>query len=124
MKSIFVSHVHEDNQYVNKIKKWEKDELVNGYTFTFETEDKRIEGEEAIRTYLTKKIKGCAILLVLIGDNTHNHDWIKKEVELANSFHKKILCMRIPNSTGSKPEILRKFKEITFDPNPIMKELE
>jgi len=108
---------------VNKIKKWEKNVLVKDYTFTFETQDKRNEGEKAIHNYLAQKIKGCAILLVLIGDDTHNHAWIKKEVELANSFHKKILCMRIPMSTGRKPEILKKYKEVVFNPNQITKEL-
>lgn len=123
MKSIFVSHVYEDQSYVSKMQKWEKKGLLEGYTFTFETEDKRHEGKQAIRNYLKKKIEGCAVIVVLIGNDTHNHDWIRAEVELANSFHKRILCMRIPKTTGAKPKILNKYKEIIFHPNQIIKEL-
>jgi len=123
MKSIFVSYVYEDHKFLNKMRKWEERGLVEGCTFTFETEDKRQEGEKAIHNYLKEKIRGSAFFLVLIGDNTHNHNWIKKEVELANSFHKKILCMRIPNTHGKKPGILGKFKELEFNPNQIMKEI-
>lgn len=123
MKSIFVSHVYEDNEYVKKMEKWKSNGLIEGYTFTFETEDKRIEGSVAIHNHLKQKIRGCAVLLVLIGSNTHNHDWIRKEVEFANSFHKKILCMRIPNTTGRKPSILNRYEELDFNPNQIMKEL-
>ncbi|CAM1340959.1 TIR domain-containing protein [Tenacibaculum amylolyticum] len=123
MKSIFVSHVYEDQSYVSKMQKWEKKGLLEGYTFTFETEDKRHEGKQAIRNYLKKIIEGCAVIVVLIGNDTHNHDWIRAEVELANSFHKRILCMRIPETTGGKPVILKNYKEIIFHPNQIIKEL-
>lgn len=123
MKSIFVSHVYEDNSYLNNLRNWEKKGLMNGYTFTFETEDKRHEGAKSIKNYLKNKIKGSAIVLVLIGNNTHNHDWIKVEVELANNFNKKIYCVRIPETTGKKPKILNKYKELTFNPNQILKEL-
>ena len=123
MKSIFISHVYEDQEYVKKMKKWESNDLLNGYTFTFETEDKRREGENAIKEYLKKKIEGAAIVLVLIGNDTHNHDWIKVEVELANNFNKKICCVRIPNTTGGKPDILKKFEELKFDPSDLLKTL-
>jgi len=123
MKSIFVSYVFEDKPFLNKMKNWEEKGLMEEYTFTFEKEDKRHEGEKAIKNYLKNLIKGSAIILVLIGDNTHNHDWIKIEVELANNFNKKIRCVRIPGTTGKKPEILKNYKELTFNPNQILKEL-
>lgn len=58
-------------------------------------------------------------MLVLIGDNTHNHDWIKWEVEVANSACKEVACMRIPNTTGSKPQILNNYLELQFHANQI-----
>jgi hypothetical protein len=123
MKSIFISHVFEDNKYVENMKKWSNNGQLNDYVLTFETEDKRIDGEKAIKEYLKKKIEGAAIVLVLIGNDTHNHDWIKVEVELANNFNKKICCVRIPNTTGGKPDILNKFEELKFDPSYILKKL-
>lgn len=123
MKPIFISHVYEDSKYIEKMKKWSKNGLLNGYVLTFETEDKRIDGEKAIKEYLKKKIEDAAIILVLIGNDTHNHDWIKVEVELANNFNKEICCVRIPNTTGGKPDILKKFEELKFDPDYILKKL-
>ncbi|HIP49137.1 MAG TPA: TIR domain-containing protein [Lutibacter sp.] len=123
MKSIFVSHVFEDNSFLKKMKKWQMNGLLGEYTFTFETEDKRNEGETAIKNHLKNKIKGAAIVLILVGNNTHNHNWIKVEVELANNFNKKICCVRIPETTGRKPKILNNYKELTFNPNQILKEL-
>lgn len=123
MKSIFISHVFEDNIHLNKMLKWKEKKLIEDYTFNFENYDQRIKGENEIKNILKDKIKGCALLLILIGDNTHNHNWIKVEVELANSFKKKILCVRIPNSTGKKPQILNNYKEISLHSNEILKEL-
>jgi predicted RNA binding protein with dsRBD fold (UPF0201 family) len=123
MKSIFVSHVYEDRDYLEKMRKWERNGLVDGCTFTFENEDKRIEGYDAIREYLKKKIEGAAIVLILIGENTHNHDWIRVEIELANNFNKKLCVMRIPDTKGGKPQILINYKELDFNPNQILKEL-
>ena len=123
MQSIFISHVFEDKKYLDKIKKWENKKELEGYKCTFETEDKRHEGKEAIRKHLKDKIRGASIILVLIGDNTHNHNWIETEVELANSIHKKICCIRIPETHGRKPDILSNYTELMFNPNQIMKEL-
>lgn len=118
-KSIFISTVHEDSHYITNIKRWAENDLLGDVVITHETEDKRIEGHEAIRNYLRKKIEGAAAVLVLVGKDTHNHDWIRVEVELANSFQKPILCMRIPGTTGGIPQILKKYEETKFDPSVI-----
>lgn len=123
MKSIFISHVFEDNMHLEKMKKWSKNGLLNDYVLTFETDDKRSEGKKAISEHIKNKIRGAFAVLVLIGKDTHNHDWIKLEVDYANSFHKKICCVRIPETKGAIPSFLNKFKELAFDPNSILKEL-
>jgi hypothetical protein len=121
MKSVFISHVHEDGAAVEAIKNWETKGLLPGIRITFETEDKRAEGREAIKNYLREKIRGAAVVLVLVGDNTHNHDWIRAEVELANSFHIQLICMRLNGTTGAKPPILINHQEVPFHPNQIVK---
>lgn len=123
MKSIFISHVHENKKYLNRMKKWDNRKEFDDYKFTFETEDKRSEGKKAISEHIKNKIRGAFAVLVLIGKDTHNHDWIKLEVDYANSFHKKKYCVRIPETTGAMPSFLNKFKELAFDPNSILKEL-
>ena len=122
-KSVFISFVHEDKPFLEKIQKWEQQKLLGALTITCEVEDKRHEGEIVIRKYLQKKIEGASAILVLVGNNTHNHDWIRAEVELANSYNKKLICVRIPGTTGSVPLILKNYKEITFEPQSILREI-
>ena len=123
-KSIFISCVFEDVHRIENIKKWAKENKLGDVVINHETEDKRAEGKEAIKEHIKNKIKGCALILVLIGDNTHNHDWINAEVELANSFHKKIICVRLPNTNGSVPSLLTKYDLINFNPVTIQKNIE
>lgn len=122
-KSIFISHVHEDSDWIKNIKKWADNDQLGNVVITYETKDKRDEGEAAIKNYLKPKIQGAAIVLVLIGKDTHNHGWIATEVELANSFHKQIICVRVPKTTGAVPKLLATKKIIAFDPKAIKKEL-
>ena len=123
MESIFISYVYEDNKWLKKMLKWEKKGLLKGYKITHETEDKRHEGKKAIKDHLKDKIKGCSILLVLIGNDSHNHDWIKAEIELANNYRKKICCVRIPDTNGSAPSILNNYELINFHPDSILKSI-
>ncbi|MEM6719649.1 MAG: hypothetical protein AAF611_10055 [Bacteroidota bacterium] len=57
MKSIFVSYVYEDLKYVNKIKKWERNRLLPNFTIITEEEDKRANGEKAVKAYLKPLIQ-------------------------------------------------------------------
>jgi hypothetical protein len=120
-KSIFVSCVFEDSCGIETLKKWTRKNKLGDVVITSETEDKRTEGKEAIKEHIKNKIKGCAFILVLIGDNTHNHKWINTEVELANSFHKKIICVRLPYTKGSVPDLLSKYAIVAFNPEPLKK---
>lgn len=123
-KSIFVSTVFEDSHRIESIKKWVLDGRLPDLQIIHELEDKRLEGKDAIKNQIKPKIQNCSVVFVLIGQDTHNHDWIRAEVELANSFVKSIICIRIPNTTGNLPPILSKYKTVTFDPDSIKRALE
>jgi len=118
-KSIFISCVHEDSHRINNIKNWAEQKRLGDVVITFETEDKRHIGVDAIKQHIRDKIEGAAVILILIGQDSHNHDWIKAEAELANSFHKQIICVRITNTSGAVPLILKNYKVINFDPDAI-----
>lgn len=123
-KAIFVSCVYEDSHRISTLTKWVEESRLGNVVITHETEDKRTLGKDAIKKHIKAKIEGAAFILILVGNDTHNHDWITAEVELANSFHKKIVCVRIPNSTGAVPPILKNYTIIPFEPNAIQKELQ
>lgn len=120
-KSIFISCVHEDSHRITSIEKWAAEGRLGNVVITHETEDKRHEGKEAIKQHIKSKIQGAAFIFVLVGQDTHNHDWIQAEVELANSFHKEIICIRVPHTTGAVPSLLANKRLISFEPDAIKK---
>lgn len=122
-KSIFISCVYEDSYRIDAIKKWADNNRLGDVVITHETEDKRHLGKEAIKKHIESKIRGAAVILVLVGKDTHNHEWIEAEVELANSFHKDIICVRVPETTGNVPPLLSKKTIISFDPDAVKKTL-
>lgn len=120
-RSIFISCVHEDHHRIKSIEKWAVNGRLGDVVITHETEDKRPEGKDAIKQHIKSKIQGASGIFVLIGKDTHNHDWIQAEVELANSFHKEIFCIRVPHTTGGVPPLLINKRIISFEPNAIKK---
>lgn len=120
-KSIFISCVHEDSHRITSIEKWTADGRLGNVAITHETEDRRPEGKEAIKQHIKSKIQGAAFIFVLVGQDTHNHDWIQAEVELANSFNKEIICIRVPHTTGAVPPLLTNKRLISFEPDAIKK---
>lgn len=120
-KSIFISCVFEDSHRIVSIKKWATDNRLGDVVITQESEDKRQQGKEAVKQHIKSKIQGAAVILVLVGQDTHNHEWIEAEVELANSFNKEIICVRIPHTTGAVPTLLTNKRLISFDPDAIKK---
>lgn len=119
--SIFISCVFEDSHRIESIKRWGKTNRFGDISITHETEDKRDKGKEVIKEHIINKIKGASLIIVLIGQDTHNHNWIEAEVELANSFHKEIICMRVPHTNGAIPRLLKNKILISFNPEPLMR---
>ncbi|MGP8214839.1 MAG: TIR domain-containing protein [Bacteroidia bacterium] len=123
-KSIFISCVHEDAQHLSNLEKWAKNNLLGeNVTITHETVDNRHHGYDAVFNHIRPRIEGASAVLVLVGQDTHNHDWIRAEAELANSYNKKIIIAQIPGTTGGTPQILKNKTAIPFDPNSIKKAL-
>ncbi len=100
--------------------KWEDREFADGLRGTFlnpnneyrhvpysEREDYRQQGENAIRAYLREIINECDALICLIGQNTHNSKWVAYELGVASSQDKKIVPVRIRNTNGGAPRLIR-----------------
>ncbi|MBK8265090.1 MAG: hypothetical protein IPK80_27635 [Nannocystis sp.] len=39
----------------------------------------------------------------MVGDNTHNSNWVRYELDVATSLNKQIVLARIPGTTGAAP---------------------
>lgn len=90
-----------------------------------EREDYRIKGKEAVRTYLKTLIKKCDTIICLVGENTHSSEWVNYELEVAQSLRRKILAVRIKETKGGMPPLLRSWgiQEINWNSQSINNEL-
>jgi hypothetical protein len=123
-KSVFIGVVHEESNRILSIQNWAREGRIGPVDITHETEDRRIIKKEKIKKLVSDKIREAGIVIVLIGNNLHHHNWIDAEVELANSFRKKIVCLRVPNTTGAAPPVLQKYEMIDFNPDSLKKAIE
>lgn len=119
-KSIFISYVYEDIEHRNKLKAWaDKQLLGENCHVTYERKDCRQQGKVAIKQELEAMIQGSGAVLILLGQNTHNHHWVIFETELALRKNKKCVVVRVPGTNGGKPKVLSSYSEIEFDVNKI-----
>ena len=88
-----------------------------------ERDDYRGKGETAVRNYLKGLIGECDALICLIGNDTHNSEWVKYELDVANSQVKKIIPVRIKGTSGGTPSILKNKKILNWSAKEINDEL-
>jgi hypothetical protein len=104
---IFLSYKWEDRKSANGLEGLLKNPN-NKYQHLTEREqeDVRDKGKNAVKNYLKGIIQDCDALICLIGNDTHNATGVKYELEVAKSLRKKIIAVRIPQTTGGLPFIL------------------
>lgn len=123
-KSIFVSRVYEDKRWHDDLERWAKEgRLGFGVAVTGETSDVRQHGERAIKDHLRPYIRGSGVVLVLIGNDTHNHSWITYEIDVAHEMHKDLVLARIPGTTGAPPPNAGARPLVTWEPGALKKAL-
>ena len=119
-KSIFVSYVYEDKRHRDNVERWFADNTFGPERVMItESEDLRPLGERAIENHLKPKLRGAAAVLCLIGQNTHNSDWVKYELDVATSCGKKIVLARIQGTTGAAPPGHRHLPIVALDPSTL-----
>lgn len=118
--SVFISHVYEDRGSRDLVKAWAAGgHLGPGVVATGESADVRQGGDSAIRAHIGPKVRGASAVLVLLGNDTHNHPWIEYEAQFAQSHHVKVLLVRIPGTRGAAPPSLRWASEVALDARAI-----
>lgn len=112
MKKVFLSYREADEEDRNKLYSIMRNTnntlnyipVTDRVNLRNEPPDKR---EEKIRAYLRPKIGDCNILALLLGDTTHGGPVVHYECEVALSKDKPIFAIRIPETTGGLPKILK-----------------
>lgn len=105
---IFLSYKWEDKENANGLEGLLNNPNNKYRHFTErERQDLRDKGENTVKEYLKGIIRGCEALICLIGSDTYNASGVKYELEVAKSLGKKIVAVRIPDTTGSLPPLLK-----------------
>ena len=120
-KSIFISYVYEDHPWRDRVIGWARDGLLGNAVTTCERADVRQQGNQAIADHLKPMINGAAVVVCLVGQNTHNHDWVRYELDVATSYRKAIVMLRIPTTMGPAPVGHRDHEIRPFDPSTLRK---
>lgn len=110
-KKVFVSYhsAVEDTRYKNLLVAWSAND--NGH-FDINFDDTSVgvsinsDNATYIKSVIKKKITESSVFLCLIGENTHNSDWVKWEIDKAVELGKKIVAVKISNSYTSPTNIL------------------
>lgn len=123
-QSIFLSYFYEDHPFRDDVIRWAKaSRLGTGYVTVTESDDVRQQGQRAVENHLKPMIRGASVVLGLIGQNTHNHGWVRYELSVATSLNKRIILARIQGTTGPAPEGFRHLPVIPLNPERLVKEL-
>ena len=118
--SVFISYTYEEKSFKDKVASWiEGKRLGSDVVVTCERKDVRQHGEAEIRRHLEPLVRGCAAVLVLVGDDSHNRPWVDYEVAFAQAHGKVVIPVRIPGTTGALPKEIRGSSEVTFEPSAI-----
>lgn len=110
--NLFVSHSGRDESKIDAFKKlMEK----KGYDFRDssirESEPNRAHNEEYIKNEILKPaINWAGTMVVLVGRDTHNREWVDWEIEYAIKKGRKIIGVYLPGETEAiLPAALTKF---------------
>ena len=123
MKHAFVSYVYEDRGSKNTLDEWARGGRLGQMQLISETDDVRPLGDSAIRDHIARRLRPCTVLLVLVGDNSHNHPWLDYEVQFAKSHSLSVVVCRLPGTRGAAPSAIRGLTEVTFEPGALRRAL-
>jgi hypothetical protein len=109
-KHIFISYDYDnDKHYRNLLSAWDKND-----EFDFEFYDGSlnvaVDSEDAayIKSVIKPKIQVSSHLLCLVGEHTHESEWIDWEIEKAIEFGKKLIGVKIQKANETPPALLGK----------------
>ncbi len=101
-KTVFISYHFNDKSYKGEIVKWLKEANIDN--ISVDETDLRPEGSDVIEAQIKKQIEESDLLLILVGNDTHNRPWVDYEVSVAGSKQISRRWVRLPNRTGAPPK--------------------
>lgn len=120
MAKVFISFDYGDTESKKTVDNWKKQGI--GGDISFSSEDGQSytsKGQDFIQKILREKINEAQIVLVLVGNNTHNRPWVDYEVHHARSTEKKVIWTQIPGTKGGPPKEIANVPNVPFDMSSI-----
>ncbi|MCE4045574.1 TIR domain-containing protein [Lysinibacillus fusiformis] len=105
-KKVFVSYhsAQEDTRHKNLLVAWSSNE--NGF-FDIKFDDTSVgvsinsDNANYIKSVIKGEISESQVFLCLVGQDTHNSDWVKWEIDKAVELGKKIVAVKIKSTYQS-----------------------
>ena len=120
---ILISCTVQDREWLKNLEKWENKGLLEDSMLHPELMDKRYLTKPEAKAYLLDIIDEADMVVILLGDHELPEHWVKAYLELCRSMRRRMICLRIPQSGFDKPEILKSYVELVFNPNAILSQL-
>lgn len=102
IKNVFVSHYHEDEENIKKLKSLLSDEYsIKNYSVTTDKYNDAKNEDYIKYEYLKPLINQSSVLICLIGPETHDSKWVDWEIREAEKLGKKIIGVYIQGAKNS-----------------------
>ncbi len=101
-RRIFVPHVHEDDEHVDKLRQFlnRSGREADVSAIDSSNPNNANHPDYIMSTHIRPKVEWCEAIVVLISPATQGSDWVDKEIELAKRLDKRIIGVWIPGSEG------------------------
>jgi Icc-related predicted phosphoesterase len=110
MKDVFISHIHEDDTGLAKVKDLvEKHGLtVRDGSINSDKPNNAKNDDYIMREIITPRIKWCSTMVVYVTPGTKDSEWVNREIEKAQQLEKRIVGVWANGHAGCEiPEALR-----------------
>lgn len=112
IKNVFVSHYHEDEQHVKNLKALMGDKYEFRNSSVTSDKFNRANNPDYIKNLLRPLIKWAGTFFCLIGEKTHDSEWVDWEIRQAAKEGKQIIGVYCLGATDADvPEALNEFAD-------------
>ena len=110
--NIFVSHYHEDERQIKALKSLMGEHYEMKNSSVTSEKFNRAKNPDYIKSLLKPLISWAGTFICLIGENTHNSEWVDWEIRQAGKMGKRIIGVYCHGATDADvPDALEEFAD-------------
>lgn len=111
-KTVFISYHFNDKTYKGEVQKWLEE--AGSKVISVDENDLRPLGDSFIELNIRRDVSSSHLVLILVGNDTHNRPWINYEVAVARSKGIPTYWVRLTNRFGAAPVEVRGINGIDY----------